>query len=132
MSAYSLKDIHVNCREKYPLKTYGLNTRIFSVGTLYWRRFLKWFIEESGLHRPGLAMAGFTSVYSSHQIQVVGHTEWNYLESLGSEKRREIFSNLSQFHSPLWVITHEQKPHQELLDMCNAQGTPIFVPLVHV
>ncbi len=127
MSAYSLKDIHVNCREKYPVKNLWLKHKDFlRLELCTGEDSLNGFIEESGLHRPGLAMAGFTSVYSSHQIQVVGHTEWNYLESLGSEKRREIFSNLSQFHSPLWVITHEQKPHQELLDMCNAQGTPIF------
>lgn len=127
MSAYSLKDLNVNCRDKYPVKNLWLKHKdLLQLELCTGEDSLNGFIEESGLHRPGLAMAGFTSVYSSHQIQVVGHTEWNYLESLGSEKRREIFSNLSQFHSPLWVITHEQKPHQELLDMCNAQGTPIF------
>lgn len=127
MSTYSLKDLNVNCRDKYPVKNLWLKHKdLLQLELCTGEDSLNGFIEESGLHRPGLAMAGFTSVYSSHQIQVVGHTEWNYLESLGSEKRREIFSNLSQFHSPLWVITHEQKPHQELLDMCNAQGTPIF------
>ncbi len=127
MSAYSLKDLHVNCRDKYPVKNLWLKHKdLLRIELFTGEDSLNGFIEESGLHRPGLAMAGFTSVYSSHQIQVVGHTEWNYLESLGPEKRRAIFKNLSQFHSPLWVITHDQKPHQELLDMCNAQGAPIF------
>lgn len=127
MSAYSLKDLSVNCREKYPVKNLWSKYKdLLRLELHTGEDSLNGFIEESGLHRPGLAMAGFTTVYSSHQVQVVGHTEWNYLESLGSEKRRAIFSNLSQFHSPLWVVTHEQKPHQELLDMCNAQGTPLF------
>jgi len=127
VSAYSLKDLHVNCRDKYPVKNLWLKHKdLLRIELFTGEDSLNGFIEESGLHRPGLAMAGFTSVYSSHQIQVVGHTEWNYLESLGPEKRRAIFKNLSQFHSPLWVITHDQKPHQELLDMCNAQGAPIF------
>ncbi len=127
MSAYSLKDLNVNCRDKYPVKNLWLKHKdLLQLELCTGEDSLNGFIEESGLHRPGLAMAGFTSVYSSHQIQVIGHTEWNYLESLGPEKRRAIFKNLSQFHSPLWVITHDQKPHQELLDMCNAQGAPIF------
>ena len=127
MSAYSLKDLHVNCRERYPVKNLWLKHKdLLQLELCTGEDSLNGFIEESGLHRPGLAMAGFTSVYSSHQIQVIGHTEWNYLESLGPEKRRAIFKNLSQFHSPLWVITHDQKPHQELLDMSNAQGAPIF------
>lgn len=117
----------MNCRDKYPVKNLWLKHKdLLRIELFTGEDSLNGFIEESGLHRPGLAMAGFTSVYSSHQIQVVGHTEWNYLESLGPEKRRAIFKNLSQFHSPLWVITHDQKPHQELLDMCNAQGAPIF------
>lgn len=127
MSAYSLKDLNVNCRDKYPVKNLWLKHKdLLQLELCTGEDSLNGFIEESGLHRPGLAMAGFTSVYSSHQIQVIGHTEWNYLESLGPEKRRAIFKNLSQFHSPLWVITHDQKPHQEFLDMCNDQNAPIF------
>ena len=127
MSAYSLKDIHENCREKYPVKNLWFKHKDLLLLELHTGEdSLNGFIEESGLHRPGLAMAGFTSVYSSHQIQVVGHTEWNYLESLGAEKRRAVFENLSQFSSPLWVVTHEQKPHPELLDMCMKKGIPLF------
>lgn len=58
------------------------------------------YILEVGLHRPGLALAGYTSVYSSHQIQIIGHTEWNFLESIGPDARREAFAKVSNFNSP--------------------------------
>ncbi|OIP53099.1 MAG: HPr(Ser) kinase/phosphatase [Fibrobacteres bacterium CG2_30_45_31] len=83
-------------------------------------------IKESGLHRPGLAMAGFTSVFSSHQIQMIGSTEWSYLESLEKEKRQAIFQDLSAFRSPLWVLTHNLKPHAELIAMCEQQNVPLI------
>ncbi len=83
-------------------------------------------IKESGLHRPGLAMAGFTDVFSSHQIQMVGSTEWSYLESVGQEKRKELFQKLSDFRSPLWVLTHNLKPHAELIAMCEQQNAPLI------
>lgn len=83
-------------------------------------------ILEVGLHRPGLALTGYTSVYSSHQIQIIGHTEWNYLESIGPGARRDAFNKLSSFNAPMWVVTHGQKPHQELVDMCSAKNIPLF------
>lgn len=88
-------------------------------------------IAESGIHRPGLAMAGYTKVYSSQQIQVVGHTEWNYLESIGLEGRAKVFEDLSQFKAPMWVVTHAQMPHPELRNMCERLGIPLFSTTLH-
>ena len=88
-------------------------------------------IAESGIHRPGLAMAGFTKVYSSQQIQVVGHTEWNYLESIGAEGRAKVFENLSVYKAPMWVVTHSQMPHPELRAMCERLNIPLFSTTLH-
>ena len=82
-------------------------------------------IIESSLHRPGLALAGFTQVYSYQRVQILGTTEWFYLESIGSEKRREVFDRIREFRSPLWVLTHNASPHEELLDMCREQNVPV-------
>jgi HPr kinase/phosphorylase len=83
-------------------------------------------IIESNLHRPGLALAGFTQVYSYQRVQIVGTTEWFYLESVGAEKRQEIFERLKVFRSPLWVLTHNAGPHEELLSMCREQNVPVL------
>jgi HPr kinase/phosphorylase len=82
-------------------------------------------ILEPNLHRPGLALAGFTEVYSHQRVQVIGTTEWFYLESVGPEKRRKIFERLKAFPSPLWVLTHNAGPHEELLGMCREQNVPV-------
>src|SRR5690606_14522254 len=83
-------------------------------------------IIESSLHRPGLALAGFTQVFSYQRMQIIGTTEWFYLEAAGPDKRREIFDRLREFRSPLWVLTHNASPHEELLDLCREQNVPIF------
>jgi HPr kinase/phosphorylase len=85
------------------------------------------FIPEPNLNRPGLAFAGFTEVYSYQRIQIIGSTEWSYLESVGPEKRFEIFSSLAKYHSPLWLLSHKLPPHQELLEMCERTGSPVMV-----
>ena len=83
-------------------------------------------VIESSLHRPGLALAGFTQVYSYQRVQILGTTEWFFLESIGSEKRREVFDRIREFRSPLWVLTHNASPHEELLDMCREQNVPVL------
>jgi HPr kinase/phosphorylase len=57
---------------------------------------------------------------------MVGSTEWSYLESVGQEKRKELFQKLSDFRSPLWVLTHNLKPHAELIAMCEQQNAPLI------
>ncbi|SHJ06201.1 Hpr(Ser) kinase/phosphatase [Fibrobacter sp. UWP2] len=132
MTESRLKDLKVLHREKLSVRDffchYGkdLQLAIHSPET-----DLDTFIAEGGIHRPGLAMAGYTKVYSSEQIQVVGHTEWNYLESLGPEGRKKVFENLSVFKAPMWVVTHAQTPHDELKEMCNKLHIPLFSTTLH-
>jgi HPr kinase/phosphorylase len=83
-------------------------------------------IIEANLHRPGLALAGFTEVFSYQRIQVIGTTEWFYMEAMGAQKRKELFDRLKVFRSPLWVLTHNAGLHDELLQMCLEQNVPVL------
>ncbi|HSQ42502.1 MAG TPA: HPr(Ser) kinase/phosphatase [Fibrobacteraceae bacterium] len=84
-------------------------------------------ISEPDIHRPGLAFAGFTDVFARQSIQMVGTTEWSYLESIGPERRKEVFHKLANFECPLWVLCHGLLPHPEMLDMCTRQNIPLMV-----
>lgn len=132
MAESRLKDIKILHRERFLVRDffcrYGKDLQMANHSA---EECLDTPIAESGIHRPGLAMAGYTSVYSSQQIQVVGHTEWNYLESIGSQGRAKVFENLSVFKAPMWVVTHAQQPHRELRDMCEKKGIPLFSTTLH-
>ena len=127
-----LKDLKILHRERFPVRDffirYGRDLQLVKHSP---DEDMESCIEESGLHRPGLAMAGYTKVYSSQQIQIVGHTEWNFLESVGPEARTKIFENLSVFRAPMWVVTHAQTPHDELKAMCNRLHIPLFSTTLH-
>ncbi|MDR2583792.1 MAG: HPr(Ser) kinase/phosphatase [Fibromonadaceae bacterium] len=84
-------------------------------------------ITSVDLHRPGLALSGFFGDYANEHIQLLGHTEWNYLESVGEDNRGQIFSRLSNYKSPLWILTHGLEPHRELVEMCEKTNTPLVV-----
>ena len=82
-------------------------------------------ITSVDLHRPGLALSGFFGDYAYEHIQLLGHTEWNYLESVGNEQRKLIFSRFASYKSPLWILTHGLEPHREFMEMCETVGSPL-------
>jgi len=84
-------------------------------------------ITSEDLHRPGLALTGFFGDYAYEHIQLLGHTEWNYLESVGEEQRKIIFSRLVKYKTPLWILTHGLQPHREFIDMCEMVSSPLVV-----
>ena len=132
MSESRLKDIKILHREKLSVRDFFAHFgKDLELALHTSEGDLDTNIAESGIHRPGLAMAGYTKVYSSKQIQVVGHTEWNYLESLGPEGRKKVFDNLSVFRAPMWVVTHAQMPHAELKEMCTKLRIPLFSTTLH-
>ena len=71
-------------------------------------------------------MSGYVEGYNPDQIQMIGTTEWSYLEHVGAEARKRIFSELSRFKSPLWILTHSLRPHPELLELCTKQNVPLM------
>ncbi len=82
-------------------------------------------ITEPDLHRPGLALAGFTNVFSHKRVQLVGNTEWCYLDSLSPDGRRESFRRLSSTPSPLWIFTHGNPVQAEIIEEAQAQGATV-------
>ena len=88
--------------------------------------FLLTEICEPTIHRPGLAMAGYTEVFTHQRMQILGRTEWSFLNSRTSEERTQLLLNLRAFKSPLWVMTNEVPVPQELIDHCHSLRMPIF------
>ena len=84
-------------------------------------------ITSVDLHRPGLALTGFFGGFAYEHIQLLGHTEWNYLEAVGEEYRKLIFSRLAKLKAPFWILTHGLEPFKELVEMCEETNIPLAV-----
>lgn len=84
------------------------------------------YLTEPDLHRPGLALTGYTHLYAWKRVQVFGNTECEYLENLSPDARREAFGNLTQFEIPVIFVTHGNQLAPELLEMAETAGIPVF------
>ncbi len=83
-------------------------------------------VVESNLHRPGLALAGYTDLFTYRRVQVLGNTESQFLSHLGDEARLEAFSHLVQFEVPCIFLTESNTLPPTLVHMATAAGIPIY------
>lgn len=84
------------------------------------------FVTESELHRPGLALAGFTSLFTWQRIQIMGNTEIHYLEQMNAEDRIKAIDILMQYDIPVIFITSGNKTPDELSKAACKRQIPMF------
>jgi len=83
-------------------------------------------IHNSEIHRPGLALAGFTRRFAHRRTQVLGETELAFLADKSPSERRQILESLLEFDIPYIVVTKGIDPPPELVEMANRKGVPVL------
>lgn len=84
-------------------------------------------ITEPRTNRLALQLTGFYDHFDSARIQVIGKVEHAYLETMTSENRYNIFSEIVKFDVPALVITRSLKPCDEMVRAFNEVNKPIFM-----
>lgn len=83
-------------------------------------------IKDQNLHRPGLALAGFVDLFSFSRVQIFGNTEMRYLAKLSKEERIESLNKFFEFEIPCIVLTDNNEPFPELLELANQANVAVF------
>ena len=78
------------------------------------------------LHRPGLAMTGFTDFLMKNQFQILGQTEIHYLRQLEPEKRKEVVDNYMGFGLACLIVARGLKLPVEMIQSADSTNTPIL------
>lgn len=83
-------------------------------------------ITDVNLHRPGVALAGFTALFTHQRVQVLGNTECRFLMQMSKDERKKAFGKLLEFDLPCVVLTDNNKLSMLLLKAAEARGVPVF------
>jgi HPr kinase/phosphorylase len=83
-------------------------------------------IIEKELHRPGLALAGFTDLFTFHRVQVCGNTEGLYLSELNRTDRLKSLRKVFAFDIPCVVVTTEEDIVPEFIEVANQFQLSVF------
>jgi HPr kinase/phosphorylase len=84
-------------------------------------------IVDSHIHRPGLALAGYTGLFTFNRVQILGNTEIRYLKQLSPEQRTKVLKKLFSFEIPCLCLTFNNKPTEEFIELANKKGIPVFI-----
>jgi HPr kinase/phosphorylase len=84
------------------------------------------YLTNSLMHRPGLALAGYTERFAHNRTQVLGQTEIAFLNSLTDEQLDDRLEKLFAFDIPLFIVTKGMVPPRKFLDFAVRTQTPVI------
>lgn len=83
-------------------------------------------ITSADVNRPGLAISGYFEYFDKNRIQVMGKSEFSFLEGLSDEVRRDRMEELVGRQPPAIVISRGLDILPELLDSCERHQVPLL------
>ena len=86
----------------------------------------KKIVAIAEVNRPGLALCGYYDHFANDRIQVMGAGEIEYVKSINSDERRNIFRQMLSYDIPCFVVTRGLDVPQELVEGCDSTATPLF------
>ena len=83
-------------------------------------------ISRTRIQKPGLALAGFFEYILRGRIQVLGNSEWTFLEERPPNERARIIAQMCRQIDSCFVLTRGLEPHVELLEETERHGVPLL------
>ena len=83
-------------------------------------------VDVPDVNRPALQLTGFFTHFDSERVQMIGHVEYAYLQSLDMERRVKVYEELLAHKIPCMIFSRGMKPDEELLEKAVENNVPIF------
>lgn len=83
-------------------------------------------ITDKSMHRPQLALAGYTEFFTYYRVQLFGNTEFFYLNSLDAPERHSAFRNICMFNVPCIILANGHVIDDELLALAREHNVAIL------
>ncbi len=84
------------------------------------------YIYSCDVNRPGLQLGGFYEYFDNTRIQIIGKTEFTFLEQRNEEERRAAIDTLLSKRPPTLVITRDLELFPEITELGEKYGVPIL------
>ncbi len=83
-------------------------------------------ISDRNLHRPGLVLTGYTDLFQSQRMQVLGNTECRYLNHMDEQARANAFDTLVSYDLPAIFLTADNELPPAQIAQATARGIPVL------
>ena len=83
-------------------------------------------ISSSDINRPGLQLAGFLENFDSNRLQIMGRSEFTFLEGFAVEDRREALDKYFELKFPALLITRGLQLYPEMLEYAEKNNLALL------
>ncbi|MVB11820.1 HPr kinase/phosphorylase [Caprobacter fermentans] len=83
-------------------------------------------ISSMDVNRPGLELNGFYDFYDTTRILIFGNAESAFLNSISSQKRKDVLNAIFSQKPPAAIIARGLKPLPELLEAVRENAVPLL------
>ncbi|SHJ48713.1 HPr(Ser) kinase/phosphatase [Parasporobacterium paucivorans] len=83
-------------------------------------------IVEPDINRPALQLAGFFDHFDSGRVQVIGHVEHTFVQTLEKDVRIKRYEQLLSHNLPCVIFCRDLIPDQDFMDIARDKNIPVF------
>lgn len=83
-------------------------------------------IVEPDINRPALQLAGFFDHFDNGRVQVIGHVEHTFVQTLEKEVRIKRYEQLLSHDLPCVIFCRDLVPDEDFLKMARGRNIPVF------
>lgn len=88
-------------------------------------------ITNSDINRPGLQLSGFFKYFDQDRVQIIGKSEWSFLESLSKKERKKRIDMFFSQYFPCLIVAWDLEVFEELLESAAKYDRTIFRTPIH-
>ena len=78
------------------------------------------------IQKPGLALAGYLPYVKAGRVQILGESEYSYLETLGDDVATARLREIVDLEVPCIVSTKGNRPPPPVIEACNRCNVPLL------
>ena len=79
------------------------------------------------INRPALQLVGFFDHFDAERVQVIGHVEYSYIQTMKIEDKVKVYDELMSKQIPCIIYCRGIEPDEEMLAAANKYGVPVLV-----
>ncbi len=83
-------------------------------------------IYSAEINRPGLELTGYLEHFATDRIQVIGHVEYTYLQTLDRARKVEVFEKLLSSGIPCFIFCRSYEPADYFLEIAQKYNVPVL------
>jgi len=81
------------------------------------------------IQKPGLALAGYLPYVKTGRLQILGESEYSYLDTLGEDLAADRLSSIVDLEVPCLISTKGNQPPPRVIETCNERNLPVLTTM---